>query len=304
VPRTTLTASFVLLGTAVAPPAIMIAHHFTIDVEEYFQVSAFESRVLPQFHLLLELLARHESRATCFVLGWLAERQRDLIHTIARAGHEIASHGWDHARVTHQTPPQFRDSIRRSKSLLEEISGVPVVGFRAPSFSIVPGWEWALDFLLEEGYRYDSSLFPVRRPGYGYPGGLPHPYWIERPAGRLAEIPPTTLQLGGLRLPAAGGAYFRLLPYGLVRTALRQCERREVPGTFYIHPWEIDPGQPRLDVSWLVRARHYGGLRRSLPRLERLLTDFRFKPIRETVAALPSAQVTRQGMIVFSESAA
>jgi polysaccharide deacetylase family protein (PEP-CTERM system associated) len=276
----------------------MIAHHFTIDVEEYFQVAAFEpyvarsdwerfqSRVAPQMELLLDLLARHNARATCFVLGWVAGRQRELIRTIARAGHEIGSHGWDHARVTNLTPAQFRDSIWRSKQLLEEISGVPVVGFRAPNFSIVRGREWALDILLEEGYRYDSSLFPVRRPGYGYPNGQPDPHWIERPAGRLAEIPPTTLRWAGLRVPAAGGAYFRLLPYSVVRAALRQCERRDVPGTFYIHPWEVDPEQPRLDVSWPTRARHYGGLRKTLPRLERLLHEFHFAPVRETVVAL------------------
>jgi polysaccharide deacetylase family protein (PEP-CTERM system associated) len=273
----------------------MTAHHFTIDVEEYFQVAALEpyvarsdwdrfpSRVAPQMERLLALLARHNAQATCFVVGWVAARQRDLIRTMARAGHEIASHGWDHARVTHLTPAQFRDSVRRSKQLLEEITGEPVVGFRAPSFSIVAGREWALDILLEEGYRYDSSLFPIRRPGYGYPMGRSDPHWIERAAGRLAEIPPATLRWAGLRLPAAGGGYFRLLPYGVVRAALRQCERRQVPGTFYIHPWEIDPDQPRLDVSWLTRARHYGGLRGTVPRLERLLTEFRFAPIRATM---------------------
>lgn len=274
----------------------MSAHHFTIDVEEYFQVAALErhaprqrwgsiaSRVQAQMLVLLELLARHDARATCFVVGWLADRQRDLVRAIARAGHEIASHGWEHARVTTLTRPQFRDSIRRSKQVLEDIVGAPVVGYRAPNFSIVRGGEWALDTLLEEGYRYDSSLFPVRRPGYGYANGCPDPHWIVRPAGRLLEIPPATLQCAGLRLPAAGGAYFRLFPYSLVRAALRQCERRGVPGTFYIHPWELDPEQPRLPVSWLTARRHYGGLHRTRPRLERLLHEFRFVPINETVS--------------------
>jgi polysaccharide deacetylase family protein (PEP-CTERM system associated) len=216
----------------------------------------------------------------------------------------VASHGWDHARVTTLTPVQFRDSVRRSKELLEDITGAPVVGFRAPSFSIVRGREWALDVLIEEGYRYDSSLFPVRRPGYGYPGGPPDPHWIERPAGRLAEIPPATLRCGPLRLPAAGGAYFRLLPYGVIRSALRQCENREVPGTFYIHPWEVDPEQPRVDVSWLTRARHYGGLRRTWPRLERLLGEFRFAPIRETVAALARVRARCQESMLLSERSA
>ena len=294
----------------------MIAHHLTIDLEEYFQVSAFESRVAPsewerlesriarETARLLELLARHEARATFFVVGWVAARHAEMVRTIARAGHEIASHSWDHARVTRQTPAQFRDSIRRTKDLLEEITGAPVLGFRAPSFSIVPGREWALDILIEEGYRYDSSLFPVRRPGggYGYPGGLSDPHWLERPAGRLAEIPPMTLRWGGLRLPAAGGAYFRLLPYGVVRAAFRQCERRGVPGTFYIHTWEVDPDQPRLDVSLLTRVRHYGGLRRTLPRLDRLLTEFRFTAVRNTLTGLPTARPTGQqpGTVVLS----
>ena len=293
------------LGTTVALLLVVIAHHFTIDVEEYFQVSAFESRVartnwqsfesrvVQQADVLLELLARHEARATFFVLGWVANRQHELIRRIARAGHEIASHGWDHVRVTDQTPQQFRDSIRRTKNLLEAITGAPVLGFRAPSFSIVAGREWALDVLVEEGYRYDSSLFPVRRPGggYGYANGLPDPHWLERPAGRLAEIPPTTLRWCGVRLPAAGGAYFRLLPYRVVRAAFRQYERRGVSGTFYIHPWELDAAQPRLDVSWLTRVRHYGGLRGTLRRLERLLREFRFTAIRDTVAAFNDSTV-------------
>jgi polysaccharide deacetylase family protein (PEP-CTERM system associated) len=276
----------------------MTAHHFTVDLEEYFQVSAFEScvarshwdgfesRLARQVAPLLDLLARHETRATFFVLGWVAKRQAELVRTIARAGHEIASHGWDHVRVTEQTPARFRDSIRRTKNLLEAITGAPVLGFRAPSFSIVPGYEWALDVLVEEDYRYDSSLFPVRRPGggYGYPNGSTDPHWLERPSGRLAEIPPTTLRWCGLRLPAAGGAYFRLLPYGVVRAAFRQSESRGVRGTFYIHPWELDAAQPRLNVSWVTRVRHYGGLRRTAQRLERLLAEFRFTPVRDTVA--------------------
>jgi len=270
-------------------------HHFTIDVEEYFQVAAFqrhvpprrwpllESRVRAQMDVLLELLGRHGARATCFVVGWLAERQPDLMRAIARAGHEIASHGWEHARVTALTRSQFRDSVRRSKQVLEEIIGAPIMGYRAPNFSIVRGREWALDILIEEAYRYDSSLFPVHRPGYGYRSGCPDPHWIARPAGGLVEIPPTTLEWAGMRLPAAGGAYFRLLPYRLVRAALRQCERRGVPGVFYVHPWEIDPAQPRIAVPWLTGVRHYGGLHRTLPRLERLLTEFRFGPISETM---------------------
>lgn len=269
-----------------------IRHHFTVDVEEYFQVSAFErvapierwpsfeSRVEASLDSILDLMSESGATGTFFVLGWLAERQPQLVRSIASRGHEIASHGWDHKRVTHQTPGQFRESIRRSRSLLEDQAGAAVEGFRAPSFSIVPDREWALDLLLEEGYRYDSSLFPIRRPdGYGYAAAGRDPHVIERPAGRIVEVPPATLRRIGVNLPAAGGAYFRLLPYALVRSALRDCEARGVAGTFYIHPWEVDPDQPRLPVSRLTRIRHYGGLRRTTTRLTTLLRDFRFGPI-------------------------
>jgi polysaccharide deacetylase family protein (PEP-CTERM system associated) len=270
-------------------------HHFSVDVEEYFQVASleaaapraqwptYESRVGRSVDLLLELLARHDARGTFFVLGWVAERDPGLVRRIAEAGHEVASHGWDHRRVREQEPRAFRDSVRRTRQFLEEVTGAPVRGFRAPSFSIVRGCEWALDILIEEGYGYDSSLFPIRRPGYGYANGARDPHWIERPAGRLAEAPPATLTVGGLRLPAGGGAYFRLLPYALVRSAFREAERRGAPTTFYIHPWELDPEQPRFDVPATTRIRHYGGLAGTRSRLERLLAEFRFGPIVDTV---------------------
>jgi polysaccharide deacetylase family protein (PEP-CTERM system associated) len=275
-----------------------VNHHFTVDVEEYFQVSAFESsidrrcwndfesRVGSSVSRLLELMARHGVRGTFFILGWIAERHRELVSRIAAEGHEIASHGWAHRRVNQLTPAEFRESVRRSKQLLEDLTGAPVLGFRAPTFSIIRGCEWALDILIEEGYGYDSSLFPVWRPGYGYANGLRDPHWIQRATGRLAEIPPTTLSFWGVNLPAAGGGYFRLLPYGLGRAAFRDCERRGVPATFYIHPWELDPDQPRLDVPFLARVRHYSGLRKTGGRLQRLLSEFSFQPIVDTVAIL------------------
>ena len=268
-----------------------ISHYFTVDVEEHFQVSAFEdriprsswgtheSRVAANVDRLLELLAAHRTRGTFFVLGLVAERTPAVVRAIAGAGHEIASHGWEHRRVTELTPEEFRTSVRRSKQLLEQMVGVPVLGYRAPSYSIVAGREWALDVLAEEGYRYDSSLFPVRRPGYGYAAGERDPHWLERPAGRLAELPPATWRVLGANLPAAGGAYFRIFPYRLVPAALRQCEARGVPGVFYLHPWEVDPDQPRLRVSLSARLRHYTGLRRTIPRLQRLLGEFRFTAI-------------------------
>ncbi|UCG85494.1 MAG: DUF3473 domain-containing protein [Gemmatimonadota bacterium] len=271
----------------------MIAHYFTVDVEEYFQVSAFEpfisraqwhsyeSRVGLGVEYLLEALDEHEAGATFFILGWIAERHPDLIHRIVQAGHEIASHGWDHARVLDQTPEEFRDSVRRSKALLEELSGSPVIGFRAPSYSIVRGSEWALDILLGEGYRYDSSLFPVRRNGYGYRNGNRSPHWIDRDEGSILEIPPATLRRWGLNIPAAGGAYFRLFPYGLVSAAIAQAELNGTPATFYIHPWEVDPDQPCVPVPPVTRLRHYAGIGRTRARLERLLGEFRFTSIAE-----------------------
>lgn len=274
------------------------AHHFTVDVEEYFQVSAFEpyipratwgsyeSRVQRGVESLLGLLDDFGGGATFFVLGWVARRQRQVVQTIADAGHEVASHGWDHRRVTDQTASEFRESVRSSKRCLEDLTGTPVLGFRAPSFSIVPGQEWALDVLIEEGYRYDSSLFPVRRRGYGYPSGARDPHWLNRPAGRLAEIPPATLRIGGLNVPAAGGAYFRLLPYWLCQGALKDSERRGVPATFYIHPWEVDPEQPRVPVSLFTAVRHYTGLSATVSRLSRLLREFTFIPVARTVATL------------------
>jgi len=277
-------------------------HHFTVDVEEYFNFIGFESRVPhsewdtlesrveASVSRLLELLDQHQARGTFFVLGWVAERHPEMVLRITRAGHEIASHGWDHKRVTELKKADFRSSVRRTKDLLENLTGKPIVGFRAPHFSIVPGGEWALDVLIDEGYEYDSSLFPVQRSQYGYPQGQRDPHWLERPAGRIAEFPPATVRLLGMNLPAGGGAYFRLFPYGFVRFAFQGCQKRQVPGTFYIHPWEVDPGQPRLDVSRVWRWRHYGGLSRTGGRLKRLLSEFRFRPIAETVAALQNGK--------------
>jgi polysaccharide deacetylase family protein (PEP-CTERM system associated) len=282
----------------IATRAGRVAHHFTVDVEEYFQVSAFdgvvprsrwetmESRVAASVDVLLGLCDEAGVRGTFFTLGWIAERHPTVVRTIARAGHEIASHGWDHKRITQIDVAAMRISVRDSKRILEDLTGLPVRGFRAPSFSIVPGREWALDALIEAGYTYDSSLFPIRRAGYGYPGMPRDPYWIKRAAGRLAELPPATLEVMGARIPAAGGGYFRLLPYGLTHTAIAQCERRGVPGTFYIHPWEVDPGQPRIQSTLRTRIRHYSGIAGTEGRLRRLLRAFRFQSMGTTVEGM------------------
>lgn len=284
-------------------PSQSITHHFTVDVEEFFQVSAFEpyvaratwdempSRVVLGVRAILELLAEHDARGTFFILSWVAERQRALIREIAKHGHEIASHGTDHRRITELTPDQFRESIRASKRVLEDVARQPVLGYRAPSFSITRDREWAIDILIEEGYRYDSSLFPVKRRGYGFVGGQRDPHVLRRAAGELHEIPPATANWFGKIVPAGGGAYFRILPYSLVAGALRGAELRGVPGTFYIHPWEVDPEQPRISVSAATRVRHYGGLERTRPRLRRLLSMFRFRSIADYLALTPQASL-------------
>lgn len=285
--------------------ASSIVHHFTVDVEEYFQVAALapfvprsvwafrESRVVESTRRVLDLLDDHGAGGTFFTLGWVADRQPALVREIVERGHEVASHGWGHEKVTDLTPEQFRESVRSSRRILEDTTGRPVMGYRAPSFSIVRGREWALDILVEEGYRYDSSLFPIRRPGYGYPDAARDPFVLERPAGPLLEYPPATLMVGGARLPAAGGGYLRLLPFGLITGAVRQAEARGRPATLYIHPWELDPGQPRVRVPPLTRIRHYGGLRRTEPRLRRLLSRFAFRPIADSVNELATTPSQR-----------
>ena len=284
-------------------------HFFTVDVEEHFHVSAFEglirkeqweglpSRVERNTDRLLELLSRHGATGTFFTVGWVARRQPALVRRIAEAGHEVASHSFWHRRVNTLTPEEFRADVRDCKAALEDACGRPVLGFRAPSFSIRPGGEWAFDVLLEEGHRYDSSLFPIRRPDYGYPSAPPEPHEIRRPAGTLLELPLATLSMGGLRIPAAGGGYLRHFPLAVTRAALRGHQRRGQPAMFYIHPWEIDPDQPRVAAPWLTRVRHYRGLTKTLPRLEALLREFRFTSVerwRQSTATSPPAGAPAQ----------
>lgn len=276
-----------------------MTHIFSVDVEEHFQVNAFDrvlsradwdsqpSRVEANTDRLLELLDRSGARATFFTLGWVAERRPELIRRIAQLGHELASHTWWHRKVSAGTPAEFREEVRRSKGILEDLTGGLVRGFRAPSFSIVPGTEWAFDVLIEEGYTYDSSLFPIHWPTYGYPGAPLLPHTITRPAGRLLELPMATTRLFGVQVPAAGGGFLRHFPLALIRRAFRDLERAGQPGMFYIHPWEIDPDQPRLPVGWLTRRRHYSGLERTMGRLKVLLEEFRFTSVSDWMAANP-----------------
>jgi polysaccharide deacetylase family protein (PEP-CTERM system associated) len=267
------------------------SHFFTVDVEEYFQVKALESavsrsewmscpsRLGRSIDALLARLDRYSASGTFFVLGWIAEHRPEVVRNIAAAGHEIASHGFWHERVTALDRNAFREDVRTSKQTLEDLIGREVIGYRAPSFSIVPGCEWAFDVLIEEGYRYDSSLFPIRRQGYGYPASPRTPHVIQRSAGSLAEFPLATTSIFRYPVPAAGGGYLRQFPLSIIRRAFREASARTEPATFYIHPWEIDPGQPRLPVSVLNRIRHYRGLDSTLDRIDALLEEFTFVTI-------------------------
>jgi polysaccharide deacetylase family protein (PEP-CTERM system associated) len=280
------------------------SHFFTVDVEEYFQVKALESvvsrddwisrpsRLASSIDPLLETLDRHNARGTFFVLGWIAKHRPEVVLAIAAAGHEIASHGFWHERVTALGRDAFREDVRSSKQALEDMIGAQVIGYRAPSFSIVPGLEWSFDVLVEEGYSYDSSLFPIRRRGYGYPNAIRIPHVIQRTGGCLAEFPLATTSIFRYQVPAAGGGYLRQFPLAIIRRAFREASERCEPATFYIHPWEIDPGQPRLRVSALNRLRHYRGLVGTLNRIDMILDEFSFGTIASYLPALEKRPAT------------
>jgi len=265
---------------------VPVINAMTIDVEDWFQVYAFTGavprqawdgmmrRVEANTDLILHQLADHKIHATFFTLGWIAERHPALIRRIVAGGHELASHGWDHTRADHQSPEAFRADVRRTRRVLEDLGGVPVIGYRAATFSLGPQNLWAFSILESEGYQYSSSIYPVRHDNYGVPDA---PRWPFKPGpGSLWELPMTTIRLAGRNLPCSGGGYFRLLPYRAFRFGLAHVNRTErQPGIFYFHPWEIDPGQPRIRAaSRLSRFRHYVNLSRTEPRLRRLMRDF------------------------------
>jgi polysaccharide deacetylase family protein (PEP-CTERM system associated) len=292
----------------------------TIDVEDYFQVQvfsrrvgfqrwgAYDSRVGRNTERILEILARTGVRATFFVLGWIAERMPGLIQEIDRQGHEIASHGYRHRHIQEQTPREFREDVRSARSVIEKIIGKPVYGYRAPTYSITERSLWALRILVEEGYRYDSSIFPIRHDLYGIPSAPRTPFLIssiqvqpERldsmrltaipngafagmarlPSDGLLELPPATVEVLGNHFPVAGGGYFRLFPYWLTRWGLKRINREGHLFSFYIHPWELDPEQPRIQgISRLSRTRHYHNLEKTESRFLRLLSDFSFADVR------------------------
>lgn len=289
------------------PPEHRVINAMSVDVEDYFQVSAFDqvvrrdvwhaflSRVSSNTERMLDLFAREQVRATFFVLGWVADRFPALVRSIAEAGHEIASHGYAHRLVYTQTPAEFREDIRRAKIAIEGAAGVPVAGYRAPSFSITRDCLWAFDVLIEEGYSYDTSVYPIHHDRYGIPDAPRHQYQVVRPAGSIWEVPGSTVRLGNLNLPIGGGGYFRLLPYGWIRWGFGHLNRVEGrPGVFYVHPWEIDPAQPRFQAPMLSRFRHYYRLASTERQLTRLLREFRFGPVCDLIgASTASSEVLR-----------
>jgi polysaccharide deacetylase family protein (PEP-CTERM system associated) len=268
----------------------------TIDVEDYYHVTNFERclsrdqwndcepRVEENTRRLLEVLAKHDVQATFFVLGWVAQRRPWLVRAIRDGGHEIGCHSYAHRLIYEQTPLEFRDDLRRARGILQDIIGEPVLAYRAPSFSITPRSLWALDILTEEGIQIDSSIYPVRHDRYGLPGANAAPHAIELPSGTLWEFPPPVWRLGRYSLAVGGGGYFRLYPYALTRYALRAINRTGQPFAVYLHPWEIDPDQPRLRAGRLAMFRHYVGLRHTEGRLHRLLEDFAFGTLSAALA--------------------
>ena len=276
----------------------MIKNALTIDVEDYFQVAALAEAVKPEdWHSMdyrvekntdriLGLLDDKGLKATFFTLGWVAQKSPELVQRIHAAGHEVASHGYSHQLVYNQKPDTFRDETRRSKQLLEDITGAPITGYRAASYSITAQSRWALDILCEEGFTWDSSIFPVHHDRYGMPGTPHEPYMLKAPGGGLLkEFPLSTCPIGNYRLPIAGGGYFRLYPYWLSRWGLGRINRAGQPFIFYLHPWEVDPEQPRLKVSALSRFRHYNNLNKCMKRLEKLVGDFSFGTVSEVLAS-------------------
>jgi polysaccharide deacetylase family protein (PEP-CTERM system associated) len=276
----------------------------TVDVEDYFHVSAFagsvsrhdwanyESRVEANTDRILRIFDRGGVRATFFVLGWVAERFPNLVRRIRHDGHEIASHSYDHGLVYGKTPDEFRTDLRRAAGAIEEAAGVRVRGYRAPSFSITERSLWAVDVLISEGYEYDASIYPVHHDRYGIPHWERHIHRISVSGGSLWELPGSTVRRMGANIPMGGGGYFRLLPYWWTRAGIDTLNTVEgKPAIFYLHPWELDPDQPRLNGSAVSRFRHYYNLAGTEGRLRRLLREFRFGTVAEVLADVAQAPV-------------
>ena len=282
-----------------------IVNAMTVDVEDYFHASAFdrgvsraswdqlESRVVPNTRRLLDIFSAHDLRATFFVLGWVADKFPSLVKDISAAGHELASHGFHHQLVYLLTPSQFREDVRRSKDTIEQIAGVPVRGYRAPSFSIVKQSLWALDVLIEEGFSYDASIFPIRHDRYGIADAPRHAHMIQRASGSILEMPSSTVRVGQTNYPIAGGGYFRLFPYAMTKWVITQVNTADQqPVMLYIHPWEVDPEQPRLPASMAAQLRHHVGMNTTIDKLNRVIDDFAFGPVRDVIKARTTGIVT------------
>jgi len=280
-----------------------LVNAFTVDVEDYFQVSGFEreiarsdwgsyeSRVESNTDRLLDLLAEQQVRGTFFILGWVAERFRGLVERIYARGHEIGSHSYWHRLIYEQTPAEFREDVRRSRDVLQNILGERVTSYRAPSFSITKRSLWAAEILVEEGFEIDSSIYPVHHDRYGIPHAQRWLHPMPTPSGPIWEFPPSVVRRGGVNLPVSGGGYFRLYPQFLTERCLRSVnETHGEPFMFYIHPWEIDPRQPRLKAGTrLSRWRHYVNLRSTESKLRSLVKRFPFAPLRDVIAHKRSA---------------
>lgn len=290
-----------------------VINAMTVDVEDYFHASAFdrvvprtswferESRVVRNTHRLLEFFHNHGVKGTFFMLGWVAERFPSLVREIGSCGHELASHGFHHQLIYSLTPDQFREDVRRAKATIEDASGCTVRGYRAPSFSIIRSSLWALDVLIEEGHLYDASIFPIHHDRYGIPDAPTLPHVIERGAGTIVEVPASTVRIGRMNLPIAGGGYFRVLPYGFTRWGIARLNAAGQPAIFYIHPWEIDPEQPRLPASRSTAWRHYSNLDETLQRLEWLVQDFAFGTVTGTLETRTPVAVPAKPRLVHAK---
>jgi len=278
---------------------VTIVNAMTVDVEDYFHVAALASsidrsrwdqmeyRAEASSRRLLDLFDDAQIKATFFVLGWVARRSPELVREIQRRGHEVASHGMSHKLVYDQSVEEFTSETRDSKALLEDILGAPVLGYRASTYSITKRSLWALDVLCEAGFVYDSSIFPIRHDRYGIPDAAQVPSRVITPRGAsIVEFPMSTAPMFGVKLPVSGGGYFRLLPYWLTRAGLTKLNSRmQRPFIFYLHPWEVDPEQPRVKTNWRSRFRHYTNLDQCEARLRRLIGEFKFAPVRDVLSS-------------------
>ena len=266
----------------------------SVDVEDYFHAEAFAdvvdrahwdsyaSRVVPNTRRILQLLADIDVRATFFVLGWVAERFPDLVREIAADGHELGCHSYWHRLIYRLDPAEFREDTRRAKDIIEQLAGQAVTGYRAPTYSVIHSSAWALEVLSELGFTYDSSIFPIHHDRYGMPDAPRSPFRFQTPSGPMTEFPITTFRVAGHNLPVGGGGYLRLLPELYTRIGLKRAQTEGVPIVIYIHPWEVDPDQPRLPGRLSSRLRHYTNLSRTLDRFRNLIEDGNYTSFRES----------------------